>query len=72
MNNNFQIGNQAKCIIRAYHAGAIGNTTIKYDNQPYTVLTEAMAWILSLTIKAVRRFTIRSILRSRARSSVGR
>ena len=40
MNNNFQIGNQAKCIIRAYHAGAIGDTTIKYDNQPYTVLTD--------------------------------
>ena len=40
MNNNFQIGNQAKCIIRAYHAGAIGDTIIKYDNQPYTVLTD--------------------------------
>ena len=43
MNNNFQIGNQAKCIIRAYHAGAIGNTTIKYDNQPYTVLKDVEA-----------------------------
>lgn len=39
--NNFQIGNKVKCIIRAYNSGEIGDTLIQYDNQPYTVLTDA-------------------------------
>ena len=39
----YKLGNRAKCIIRAYTAGQYGDTFLKYDNQPYTVLKDINA-----------------------------
>lgn len=39
----YKLGNRAKCIIRAYAAGQYGDTLIKYDNQPYTILKDINA-----------------------------
>lgn len=36
----YKIGNRAKCIIRSFSAGMIGNVQMNYGNQPYTILEE--------------------------------
>lgn len=39
----YKLGNKAKCIIRAYSSGLLGKDTMKWDNQPYTVLEDIEA-----------------------------
>ena len=37
--STYKIGNSITAVIRAYASTTIGNTEIKYDNQPYTIVT---------------------------------
>lgn len=37
--NTYKIGNQVTAIIRSYNSGSIGSILMKYDNQPYTIVT---------------------------------
>lgn len=36
----YKIGNKAKCLIRAYAPGQIGNTLITYGGEPYTIIDD--------------------------------
>lgn len=36
--NTYKIGNQVTAIIRSYSGSAIGDITMQYDNQPYTIV----------------------------------
>ena len=39
----YKLGNKVNCIFRAYHSGKIGDETIQYDNQPYTIVNDIQA-----------------------------
>lgn len=39
----YKLGNKVKCIIRAFTPGKIGEDTMQYKNQPYTVINEIEA-----------------------------
>lgn len=41
--NTYKIGNKVTGIIRTFNSGNIGNTTMQYDNQPYTIIKSAEA-----------------------------
>lgn len=41
----YKLGNKVKCIIRAFHAGKLGQMDVQYDNQPYTELNDVSATI---------------------------
>lgn len=41
--NVYKLGNKVKCIVRSFSAGKIGDIVMKYDNQPYTVLSDVEA-----------------------------
>lgn len=39
----YKLGNKVNCIFRAFHSGKIGDETIQYDNQPYTIVNDIQA-----------------------------
>lgn len=39
----YKLGNKVKCIIRAFHAGKLGQMDMQYDLQPYTELKDVSA-----------------------------
>lgn len=41
--NTYKLGNKVTGIIRAYSSGKIGDTIIRYDNQPYTIIKSVSA-----------------------------
>lgn len=36
--STYKIGNKVTGVIRAYSSGSIGSVTVKYDNEPYTII----------------------------------
>ncbi len=44
--DTYQIGNKLTCIVRAFTAGTIGNVTMTYDNEPYTILRDVSASLI--------------------------
>lgn len=38
--DTYKVGNKAKCIIRSYAPGKLGDEVMQYGNQPYTILKD--------------------------------